>query len=1023
MARTTLSGSFAATFVVALIVAAPMASSIAATGRSVGEIVVDAQGRAKGLNLATTIDEASGVIQGFNSVGLGTELFSAIRIDGFSAAEKIQGAGSPSLSLKGSNAVVTLHDNLHSVVQIVATKPTTIRYELAPDVIARKEGSAGGIVRLAHPLKGELGSLVAVGAEGASSKGEALDLRPNVVVASVQTGSEILFLAKPGDARDVAYRSALVQAAANGTLISHFVTEFDAGELRTSELQSAGRGAVRTATSASGGVSSTVRAAAGGVLAYDLAYETLPARAADTVAVFVDGERVPARVWSHDGRTQVLATVPPGEHRVSVSASARASTESQARAESAGDDGSRVYGSFEYHRNGKLTGEFLTSVVPDGHATLLSFTTLAARTEIFESIKVDSGAAASFHAAGKDEIRLETPKADLRLFDDVHATLLIVAKAPSEVALKPAAGVAARALRDDIVALEGPRGPAGAILLLGEGSLSSDAQGALHARLATGARLLYRGAPDQHASEDTVLRAIADGRIGAQLLAGSHHGALASKATTYAEDVAAGLRPAGRGVLAVTYTAATDAAPRAFVLDARGASIAAKSAADIRVTIDGEEAAPALSAEDVLDAVGVPRYHTMESLDGALRVIVHTAAATGSTSQVVVSSTLEAAARASARTDAFGAFRLYHDGTAVGSFVTMKTEPAAAAISGFTMIATERPVFASLAAGKAPFVTTSGDGASVLKLESRDARAEFSDTTSGFAKIVALQDTEAAFRLAAGLRAQQRGAGVVELVDERGEQVGSLIVVGGTAAGHLEARAEQDVRATLSRGSELVFRAHAGIESELSAAQRTMIDQAISSGRVAAHVIVQSQAELTAEGAALEQTARAEGEGVLLAAREAFGEVTSSATATYGGMSVLTAATRERVEITIGSAAHEGKTLLVSLDPDTIPGMARGKAAIKFDGELVAQASSYADILDPSDDGDLAEYFVLAGEAGTQVLVSIPHFSVHTVTLEQRSESPSSLYMYASLFLGLLVVVESALLARGRIKSNNDRRP
>ncbi|HVM45104.1 MAG TPA: hypothetical protein VM582_04135, partial [Candidatus Thermoplasmatota archaeon] len=876
------------------------------------------------------------------------------------------------------------------------------------------------------PARGELGSLVAVGAEGAASRGEVLDVKDRSVVASVQEGSQLLFLATPAAPRSETYQRALVQAAAQGALLSHFVTEFDRSDVRTSQVDAApGRGPVRTATSASGGVSSTVRTAAGGILAYDLAYETLPARSAADVAAYLDGERIPARVWVENGRTQLLADVPAGEHRVSVSASAHASTESQARAERRGEGGARVYGSFEYHANGKLTGEFLTSVIPDGYATLLSFTALASRTEIFESIRVDGGSQASFHAAGVDEVRLETPKADVSLFDDVHATLLVAAKAPAEVALKPASGIQARALREGVLALQGPAGAAGALVLVGDGSLATGSDGVVHASLAHGSRLVFRASPDQHASEEAVLGALAEGRVAAQLLAGVHHGALTTKATGYAKDAQASIRPAGHGALLLTYVAHADGAPRGLVLDVRGASIAAKSSSDIRVSVDGVEALAVPTPEEALDAAGVPRYHAMTSLDGALRVIVNTAAATGQSASVVVSSTVEAAARANARTDAFGAFRVYHDGTAVGSFVRLKADQAAGAVSGFTMIATERPVFASLAAGRAPFSSTSGDGVSVLKLESRDVRLEFSDTTSGFAKILAHQDTEAAFRLAAGLRAESRGASVVELVDERGEQVGSLILVGGSLAGHLETRGRDEVRAQLSRGGELLFRAHAGIESELSAAQRTMINQAIAAGRVAGQVIVQSQAELSADAVALEQTARAEGDSVVLAARRAFGDITSSVTASYGAVNVVTAATKQKVELTIASATHEGKTIIVSLDPHTIPGMAKGKAIIRFDGQIVGQASSYADILDPSDDGDVAEYFVLAGEAGTQVLVSIPHFSVHTVTLEQRPESPSSVYMYASLFLGLLVVVESALLAHGHRKKNvtNNRRP
>ena len=779
MERSRPSGSLLA-LAMALLLVAPSAAA-APSLRSVGEIFVDAQGRASGQNLVTRIDEAAGSIQGFSSPALGTEVFSGILVEGFSAAEKIQGAGSSAVTLRGSNAVVSLHDNLHSVVRVAATAPTLVRYQLGEGVVASKDGQRGGIVTLLHPVRGELGSIVAYGAEGNASRGEVLDVRPGEVLARVHAGSELLFIGKPAATRNASYQGALVDAYASGELLSHYVTEFGGSDVRTSQIDAA-RASARSAAANGQGVTTTVRAAASGVLAYDLAYETLPARAAEDVGVFLDGERIPARVWLESGRTMLLAKVPAGEHRVSVSARAEASTESQARAEERRASDSRVYGSFEYHSNGKLTGEFLTGVIPDGHATLLGFTALASRTEIFQRVAIDGGAQASFHSAGVDEMRIQTPKADLTLVDDVHATLLVRAKAPSEAVLELASGIVARADGSRILLLDGPRGPAGALVLIGDGRLASDASGRIVASLQHGARLVYRGASDAHPSEPTVLRAIADGSIGAQLLAGSHEGALATKVTSYAEDVGATLRPSGRGILSVSYTARTEDAPRSFVLDVRGASLAAKAASDIRVSVNGQDALSVSSPEDVLDAGGVPRYHTMTSLDGALRILVNTAATTTGAVGVTVSSVVESAARANARTDSFGAFRVYHDGTAVGNFVTLKVDQAAGAVSGFTMLASERPILASLAAGRSPFVSTSGDGATVLKLENRESRAEFSDTTSGFAKVTALADTEAAIRLAAGLRAQERGSSVIEILDERGDQVGSLIVVGAGAA-------------------------------------------------------------------------------------------------------------------------------------------------------------------------------------------------------------------------------------------------
>ena len=77
--------------------------------------------------------------------------------------------------------------------------------------------------------------------------------------------------------------------------------------------------------------------------------------------------------------------------------------------------------------------------------------------------------------------------------------------------------------------------------------------------------------------------------------------------------------------------------------------------------------------------------------------------------------------------------------------------------------------------------------------------------------------------------------------------------------------------------------------------------------------------------------------------------------------------------------------------------------------------AAVADILDPTDDNGVAEYFVLTGEMGSQVLVSLPHFSTHTVTLVAHDASPPPVFMYATVFLGVVVAAETVLLVRRKV--------
>ena len=1033
---------------------APAAAQSQLNVRSVGELFVDAQGRASGQNVVAVLNEATGQVKGFTSLALAAEVFGSVTIDGFAQAEKVKGVGTSTLVLKGTNAVVSLHDDINTAFKVATTQATTLRYKLAADVTAKADAGRQGVVDLYGEGGTYLGSLVAV-----AHKAEAVVVTATEVRVDAKAGSQVVFLGRPVYVGGAEFLRAVVNAAASGALASSFVTEFEGSAVASSHVDYASAYSARTVATAKGSVQTDVKARATGaaVLAYDLAYETLPARNPNEVAVYVDGqlaERASTAsqvatyaaagiatyfAQSGSGRNQVLVATPDfskaAEHRVTIVANAQASTEAQASAENGAEQNSRVYGDFQYHHNGKLTGDFLTSILMDGKSQLWSYTTLASRTEVFKSVTVDGAAQGSFRTTEGRQFQVDGPKADLTIVDDVYATLLVDAKARSEVVYDLGESVKAEQESPEVVRLEGPHGHAGVLVLVhGEASagstMAAQGEGQVKARLEQGARILFRSANDAYPSEDVVARAIAEGRIGAQLLAGVQGGALATASTAYSAAVTAGVQAQERGSLAVDYTSRADAA-KSFVLDARGTSLAAKAASDVRVLVDGRPAIQAPDASAALAASGYAKYHAETSVDGSLRVLVNTAAATGHTAHVLVESKVSAAARAAARTDAFGTFKLFYDGTAVGSFVTLKSDQKAGAVSDFTLISTGQTVFSSLAAGASGFLSAGADGTSTLVLENRESRTEFSDTTSGFMRIVAKTQTEASFRVAADLRAEQRAQGVVEVVTAQGAHVGSLIITnaeGGAAqASRFRATAEGQVRAELEQGAQVLFRTHVGIEAELSAAQRTMINQAIAAGHVAGQVVVQTQASLSAQAhAAAEAHARAQAqaeargqamlESVAVTSAEASGKVTAAVTANYfSDVQMLTAATRERVDVTISSTAKVGKTIIVSLDPETVPGMMTGDAMILFDGEVAAQASSYADILDPNDDDGVAEYFVLAGEAGTQVLVSIPHFSVHTVTLQQRPvDGTSPLYMYATLMLAGVLVVETVVLVRRR---------
>jgi hypothetical protein len=115
------------------------------------------------------------------------------------------------------------------------------------------------------------------------------------------------------------------------------------------------------------------------------------------------------------------------------------------------------------------------------------------------------------------------------------------------------------------------------------------------------------------------------------------------------------------------------------------------------------------------------------------------------------------------------------------------------------------------------------------------------------------------------------------------------------------------------------------------------------------------------------------------------------------------------IEVRVDSLVENGKTVLINIDNYTKKVLQLDHITVWIDGEEITQADNYNDVLDPTNDGGEAEYLILVGGNGVQVLVSIPHFSARTITIGTMPTVPTTgippLYLVTIAALALVAVL------------------
>jgi len=80
-----------------------------------------------------------------------------------------------------------------------------------------------------------------------------------------------------------------------------------------------------------------------------------------------------------------------------------------------------------------------------------------------------------------------------------------------------------------------------------------------------------------------------------------------------------------------------------------------------------------------------------------------------------------------------------------------------------------------------------------------------------------------------------------------------------------------------------------------------------------------------------------------------------------------------------GDENSSGKTVAIATGLDVFD--LTKDFVVEYDGETINIADNTNDVLNPNDDGIHAEYLIAIGGSGIEILISIPHFSEHEITI------------------------------------------
>jgi len=114
--------------------------------------------------------------------------------------------------------------------------------------------------------------------------------------------------------------------------------------------------------------------------------------------------------------------------------------------------------------------------------------------------------------------------------------------------------------------------------------------------------------------------------------------------------------------------------------------------------------------------------------------------------------------------------------------------------------------------------------------------------------------------------------------------------------------------------------------------------------------------------------------------------------------------TNGAVSMTVSASSQSGpKVILINLNSTTIDVGNVQYLHIMYDGQPIAPAASVAELLHPVS-SDQPHFAILITQSGAQILISIPHFSTHTITITNMSKAIPAVPEFGSL-TGMIIIM------------------